>query len=173
MAVEVNRTRAVLVVVGVLAAATLMAGCTVIVAANLLLGPDPLGDVETAEYATLDDWPAAADFADRFELDLPPSARDVKIASSGFQEPVYHLRFTVDAEDAALVATSVGCSGLIPQPVSDVPDALVDGLDWWVPERATSYQGCSGGATPGRFQDVFFDQTRTDTVDVYVRVVYV
>ncbi len=168
--------KSVKVIVGVLGVLTVLAvllGLLLVAATIWLLDDDLLGDdIEVAEFDTVAEWPAAASFADQLELDLPDSTRNIFIASSGFQEPIYHLRFTVDPLDVETVAASVGCGGLVSQQASSPPGALVDGLEWWQASEATRFQSCEESGAPGRVQHGFIDRSPNDAAVVYVVVIY-
>lgn len=168
-----SRVKTILVAVGLLAVTALVVGLLLVVALWLLLDDESfLGEVEEARFATTDEWPAADGFSDQFQLTLPPSTRDIHIASSGFQEPVYHLRFTVDPVDVGAVAASPGCGRLLRQEASRRPEALIGDLDWWQVADATVYQACEGPADPGRAQTVVVDTTDETAAIVYVLVIY-
>jgi len=164
----------VLLVIGVLVGGLLVAGCTVIVAAAVLFsGSDITDPFESAEFATIEEWPAAAGFAEDFQLDFPPSSRDIRIAADGFQDPIYQLRLSIDPDELPILVTSIGCNGLLSQPASEAPGSIIDDeVPWWTPASAEVYQECSGGATPGREQRVFVDLTDPDRTTVYVLVFY-
>lgn len=169
-----SRTRTLLLVVGLLVGGIVMAGCTVLLTGVLLLRDSDLGsNFEEATFASLDDWPAATTFADNFELVFPPSTRDIRLASDGFQEPIYQFRLTVDPDELPLLTDSIGCNGLLSQPASSAPGAIIDEpLDWWVPADAATYGECAGSPSPGRAQQVFIDLTDPAGAQVYILVIY-
>ncbi len=163
----------ILLAVVVLVIAFLFAGCAAIVGIGLLLG-DSFGETyEEASFATIDEWPAAETFEENFELDFPPSARDIHAASDGFQDPIYQFRFTIDAEELPILASSVGCNGLLSQQASEPPmSAVNEEAEWWDPGTATVFQECVGIDTPFREQQVFVDLSDPDEVKVYIVAFY-
>ena len=163
----------ILLAVVVLVFAFLFVGCTAIVGIGLLLGDDDFGRYEEASFAVIDDWPATAEFEQNFELDFPPSTRDIHIASEGFQDTIYQLRFTIDPGELPILASSVGCNGLLSQQASNPPGLSVNAdVEWWNPESATVFQECAGSETPSREQQLFVDQSNPDETTIYVVAFY-
>ena len=168
-----TRPQRIAFAIAVLFGAALMAGAAFVAVLAYVFRDDGfIKTFDSAEFATLDEWPGATGFEDQFELDFPPSSRDIRLASDGFQDPIYQFRMTVDPADLALLATSQGCNGLLSQPASQQPQSVITNLEWWAPESAEVYQACAGGDTPGRSQHVFVDQSDPDAFDVYVIVFY-
>ncbi len=128
---------------------------------------------ETASFETLDDWEGAAGFEESLGLSFPPSTVDVWIATEGFQDPLYQIRFTIDRDELPILESSIGCDGLLSQQASTPPQAVItEELDWWHPQTATTYRECSGGAAPGRVLEIFVDESAEATNEVYVAVVF-
>jgi hypothetical protein len=128
---------------------------------------------EAADYDTLDEWPGAAAFEEQFELDLPGSSRDVRLASDGFQDPIYQFRLTIDSGDLAAIESSAGCGGLLAQSESSPRASLTTvELDWWRPEGASAFQQCRGVDSSERVQHVFVDESDPSAYDVYIQVLY-
>ncbi|MGI9615724.1 MAG: hypothetical protein ACR2QO_22620 [Acidimicrobiales bacterium] len=128
---------------------------------------------ETANFETLEDWENASGFERSLGLEFPPSTSDVRLASDGFQEPLYQIRFTIDRDELSILESSIGCDGLLSQEASTPPQAVItEEVEWWQPESAAVYQQCSGGQAPGRVLDVFVDQTEADTAEVYVVAIF-
>lgn len=159
--------------VALLSVAVLAAGCTAL--AGIVLGAGDGDDrtVDITSYDTIDEWPGAEAFEEQFELDFPPSSRDLRLASDGFQDAIYEFRMSFDAAELSLVVDSIGCDGLLVQPASTAPDSIVAAdLDWWTPDAATTFQECEGGNAPFREQRVFFDLSDGDEVVMYIQVFY-
>ena len=86
------------------------------------------------------------------DLEFPPSTSNIRVASDGFQEPIYQLRFTIDSAELPIVESSLGCDGLLSQATSRPPGSVItEEIEWWRPEEAATFQECAwrGGAGPG------------------------
>ena len=128
---------------------------------------------ETATFDTLDDWDGAPGFEESLGLTFPPSTTNVRLATEGFQDPLYQIRFTIDRDELPILESSIGCDGLVSQEASTPPQAVISKeLDWWAPEAATTYRACSGGGAPGHVLEVFVDESADASSEVYVLAVF-
>ncbi len=159
---------------GLLAFLMLLGGCVALVAGSLVVGASDVSRTfDEAQYDTVAEWPGATGFSEQFELEWPSSSRQIKVASDGFQDPIYQFRLTIDPADLDSFVASPGCSGLLePENSQPLEGVIVEQLDWWKPESATSFQRCDVSDTPGRTQQVMIDRTDSDQYVVYVAVYY-
>jgi hypothetical protein len=167
-------TQRVLVAVVVTVGGLVLVGLSAIAALSWFFSGTNFGSTfATSNFDTIEDWEAAAGFEESLGLDFPPSTSNIRVASDGFQEPLYQIRFTIDGEELPILEESIGCDGLLSQEASRPPEAVItEEIEWWQPGEATTYRACSGGEAPGRVLRVFVDQSAATTNDVYVLAIY-
>jgi hypothetical protein len=170
----VSIAQRILVAIAVAVGGLVMLGLVAVAGLTWLFGDSGLGSsFETSTFANLGDWEAAAGFEQSLGLEFPPSTSNVRVATDGFQEPIYQIRFTIDDDDLPILESSIGCDGLLSQQASTPPRALIaEEVPWWQPDEASIYQECSGGQAPGRVLEVFVDRTSSSTSEVYLLVVF-
>jgi hypothetical protein len=167
----------VAVIVGAAVVGAAAAGCGALAVGTYLLdrssGEGIIRTFESAEFDSLAQWPGAGAFEERLELDLPESSRDIRLASDGFQDPIYQIRFTIDPTDLPAIERSPGCGGLLPQAGSAPRESLTTvEVDWWQPEEASSYRQCVGIDSHQRVQHILVDESDPAAADVYIQVFY-
>jgi hypothetical protein len=93
------------------------------------------------------------------------------VATGGFQEPISQVRLAFDPADLTLVEDADGCAGLAPRPAGASWPSLIDGLEWWMPDDATTALECAADGAPLRRQRVLVDQSDPASYLLYVQVV--
>ncbi len=171
-------------IVGVVLACSVMAGCVALAAAGAALFVTGNPDQEASgggdrllqtffetEHETLADWEGAQETADNWAVVWPESARDIHLAEDGFMDPIYHFRMTADANDLDGLITSAACGGLLAQADSTPPNKIITAdLPWWTPGQATTFASCVGQDSP-EAPVIFLDRSNPAETIIYVSVI--
>ncbi|MEM8922354.1 MAG: hypothetical protein AAGD35_02555 [Actinomycetota bacterium] len=140
---------------------------------DLSIDRRPLSAFESAEYATRAEWEGADAFGQTYGVVIPPSATDIGIASDGFMDVHYDLRFEIDADDLEALVEHPSCGGLLPQAESPLPHRLFSERQapWWTLDEATAWASCAAdGQGIGVARQYVIDRSDPDRSIVYLRV---
>ena len=130
---------------------------------------DLLGTYQEFYFPTRADWPGADGLTESWGIPVPASATDIHLAEDGFQDPYYHVRFTVDTDELPTIIDAPACGGLLTQEQSAIPGwTATQPVDWWTPETATSYGTCADEGVPNGARLVFVDRTDPDVAVIYL-----
>jgi hypothetical protein len=101
------------------------------------------------------------------DVDLPPSATDIRSYAEGFQDITTYVRFTIPAADLAIFLASTGCQDppITTDLASRSPRAGMP--DWWHPEEVASLLACSG-LEDRTHQTIYVDASEPMTVKVFL-----
>jgi hypothetical protein len=98
---------------------------------------------------------------------LPPSAREFRGYTEGFQDILTMARFTIDPTDLPLFLESTACnSALAAIDPGGIP-SLEGHPDWWRPMDASTLMTCDGVRGPDH-HTVYVDQSTQDAYIVYI-----
>lgn len=95
---------------------------------------------------------------------VPPSAHEIYVYNSGFNEIIIYVRFSMNASDLQDFLASTHC-----QDELEIiePDVRSGGLEWWRPDQAEILKVCFGREGPNR-QTIQIDMSNPDLYIVYI-----
>ena len=106
------------------------------------------------------------------EIELPPSAREIYALTSGFQEMLTMIRFTIAADELSEFLANTLCEAPFEQIELDTVGAFANDPDWWEPYLAENLMGCDGiheySDTQYCIQSVRVDMTNVAEYTIYV-----
>ena len=128
-----------------------------------------LGAEDTISFESRSAWTGVEAFEGTFQVDVPPSARNIDLLEGGFQDTFYHVRFEIDGDDLARIESSPGCGGWTVEEIGPVavPPGSTPDVVWW-PESFERGLRCNGYEEGSVSTDVVVDVADPDAPAVLV-----
>ena len=101
------------------------------------------------------------------EIQIPPSATEIRGYIDGFRDITTYVRFVIPAADIDKFTEGIDC--VLPSSTTDTGQRMPESsqFTWWKPNNAQSYRQCYG-TKEHLVQRVFVDTTQPDRYIVYV-----